>query len=130
MRLHQAGIANVVALMGSSMSMEQEHLLTMHLKTVIVAVDGDDAERAAGPDIVTRLARRCFVRTVELPEGRQPDNLVDDEVRTIFQSYKTRALCMRGSCCSVVVRFSSLANTTHADHNAGTVRVLLRPQIW
>ena len=76
-RLHELGIQDGIALMGSSMSPEQEELITEHFSYVTVLMDGDDAGRKAQEDILRRLSMKIFVRLVELPEGIQPDKLTE-----------------------------------------------------
>jgi DNA primase len=86
MRIHQAGFPHVVALMGSSMSREQEDRLAAHFKGVILALDGDEAGKRATDDIALRLARRVYIRIAPVPDGAQPDDLSDDDLGTIFGS--------------------------------------------
>jgi DNA primase len=83
--LHQAGIS-AVALMGRSMSKEQEELLASVESTarLVVLVDGDEPGRAAAPEITLRLARHRFVRIAELPIGKQPDHFQPDELRALL----------------------------------------------
>ena len=68
-----------VALMGSSMSDEQEKLLADHFTAAWLMLDGDDAGRDAIRKIAPRLARKMFVRIVELPDGMQPDMMKTEE---------------------------------------------------
>jgi len=75
-RIWQAGFKNVVGLMGSVLSQEQEELLTGQAKMVTLMLDRDEAGRKAVQEILPRLARKLFVRVIELPsEGDQPDKL-------------------------------------------------------
>lgn len=75
-RIWQGGYRNVVALMGSTLSREQEDLLVNHAQAAVLMLDRDDAGRKATQEILSRLARRIFVRVIELPsEGDQPDRL-------------------------------------------------------
>jgi DNA primase len=80
-RIWQTGFKNVIALMGSVLSKEQEGLLTGHAKMVVLMLDQDEAGKKATEEILSRLARRVFVRVVELPtEGDQPDRLKQEEL--------------------------------------------------
>jgi DNA primase len=74
-----------VALMGSSMSAEQEALLAEHFTAAWIMLDGDEAGRNATRDIVPRLARRMFVRAVELPDGAQPDMMKAEDLNVILK---------------------------------------------
>ena len=51
---------------------------------VILLFDGDVAGRAASDDCIKRLARRIFVKAVELPEEKQPDMLTADELQLVL----------------------------------------------
>jgi DNA primase len=71
--LWQRGRKNVVAIMGSSMSDEQEKLIVETARQkggnrarVLIAMDGDEAGRRGMQETAARLAPQVFVRTVEL----------------------------------------------------------------
>ena len=71
-----------VALMGSTMSAMQEKLLAEHFGLVVLMLDGDEAGRAATEEIADRLQRVIYqVKTVELDNGVQPDQLSAEEIR-------------------------------------------------
>jgi len=73
-----------VALMGCSMSDEQESQLALNFRQVIIALDGDEAGRKAAVEIAARLAHKLWVRVVEVPDGRQPDQLSTEELRVLL----------------------------------------------
>jgi DNA primase len=75
LRVHRAGLPWVVALMGSSLSAEQENALLAAFDRVILLLDGDPAGRAASRAIAARLSRRYRVAEVQVPDGAQPDQL-------------------------------------------------------
>lgn len=76
----QAGFP-CVALMGSTLSKTQEDLIAKHFGSVIVMLDGDDAGRSATEEIADRLQRVVFkVKTVELDDGVQPDELSIEQI--------------------------------------------------
>lgn len=74
-RVHQAGFPCVVALMGSSLSASQERVLVERFERVVPMLDGDAAGRAASRVINARLSGTCSVAQVNVPEGKQPDQL-------------------------------------------------------
>jgi DNA primase len=81
MKVSQAGYS-CVALMGSTMSPIQERMLAENLSDIIVMLDGDEAGRGARETIANRLRQVVFkVGTVALPDGVQPDQLSDAELR-------------------------------------------------
>lgn len=81
----QAGFP-VVALMGCSLSEAQEQLLTSDFNSVVVMLDGDEVGRKAAEEISARLTRKMFVRVVDVGEGRQPDQLSTDELKSLLSS--------------------------------------------
>ena len=81
MSVHQAGLPAVVALMGSSLSEAQEKLLC-RFKQVILFLDGDEAGQLATGSIAARLISQTFVKAVRLSDGKQPDQLSSDEIKT------------------------------------------------
>ena len=80
-KVHQAGLPNVVALMGSSLSENQEQCLCQ-FKRVILFLDGDEPGRIATQSIAARLMSQTFVKVVHLANGKQPDQLSSDEIKT------------------------------------------------
>jgi len=86
--LWQAGFRKVVALMGSTMSEQQEELLRRHTdrdSRIIVLMDEDDAGREGRENIVVRLARFAFVKApVFEQEDTQPDHLSAEELSAIL----------------------------------------------
>lgn len=87
MKLHQHGVRKVVALMGSTMSAAQEELIRRHTdykSQVIVMLDEDEAGRAGGEDIATRLSKFCFVKVHTFEkDGQQPEDLSAEEVQQL-----------------------------------------------
>lgn len=87
--LWQCGIAKCVALMGSSLSGEQEELLANALPdggVIELLLDNDEAGQTATEEIAKRLLDFALVRSITLPEGiRQPDELTPDEIAQIFE---------------------------------------------
>lgn len=86
LRLHQAGLAHVVALLGCELTAEQEELLVRATDRVVLMLDRDAAgERAVG-EILPRLARRVSVRVLDDYPAAQPDDLTDDQLRTLVRA--------------------------------------------
>ncbi len=78
MKVHQAGFPNVVALMGSSLSDEQQKLLAF--EHVVLFLDGDEAGRGATKIVADQLARKMYVRIVDVPDLMQPDQLSSEQI--------------------------------------------------
>ncbi len=88
MKVVQAGFPNTVALMGSSLSAQQEHLLIENFDRVLLMLDGDDAGRKGSEDIAARLSRKLFVRIIEVPSGKQPDGFSAEDLNRILSFKK------------------------------------------
>jgi len=83
LKVHQAGLPSVVALMGCSLSQHQEQLLRAYFDEAILLLDGDKAGRAAAPAVASRLVSTLSTRIVEVPYGTQPDQLGADQIRCL-----------------------------------------------
>ena len=82
-RVHQAGLPGVVALMGCALSFRQEELICEHFREVVLLLDGDTPGRAAAAAIAQRLVSKVSTRLVEIPPGSQPDQLGVDQIRCL-----------------------------------------------
>jgi len=83
----QAGFKNVAALMGSSMSPEQEELIVEAVGKdgrVILMFDGDKAGQECTDQAMARLASRVFVKAIKLDEGVQPDKLTKEGINNLL----------------------------------------------
>lgn len=90
-RLWQAGFPNVVALMGSSLSKEQEELIIKAVGSagkVILLFDNDEAGNACEEDALKRLSRKCFVGVASLPDGKELDKTEEEEIKAFLNKGK------------------------------------------
>jgi DNA primase len=81
--LTQAGITNVVALVGASCSETQACLLRDLVPedgSLWLFPDGDKAGERMAEETLAMLAPYCFVRWVKLPEGQQPTDVGKEEL--------------------------------------------------
>jgi DNA primase len=83
-KVHQSGFPNVVALMGSSLSEAQEHLLLALTDRLALMFDGDDAGTKCLREFYVRLRRRMYLREIHLEPGEQPDALSEDRIRELL----------------------------------------------
>jgi hypothetical protein len=86
LRVSQAGVENVVALMGTELYERPARLLVEWFRGVVLLLDGDEAGRLARDRVAARLRDRCEVRVIGLPEGVQPDQLPDCRLRALIES--------------------------------------------
>lgn len=86
--LHQAGIENVVAASGTSLTTEQIRLIKRYTPNVKILFDGDFAGLKAalrGIDLI--LAQDLNVKVVMLPDGEDPDSYLQSVGTTAFKTF-------------------------------------------
>lgn len=86
--MHKAGIENVVASSGTSLTDDQIQLLSRFTKNIIVLFDGDTAGIKAslrGIDMI--LEKGLNVKTVLLPDKEDPDSFASKVGAQAFQDY-------------------------------------------
>ncbi len=86
--LHQAGIDNVVASSGTSLTVEQIRLIKRFTPNIKILYDGDAAGIKAalrGLDLV--LEQNMNVKIVLLPDGEDPDSYVQRVGATAFRAF-------------------------------------------
>ena len=91
--LHQAGVRESVAIMGTALTQEQLAELGRSAPKVLLALDAD----RSGQEAMLRAARAAGdrgleLRVVELPEGRDPAELVEQDGADAFFSRLERAV--------------------------------------
>jgi DNA primase len=87
LKVHQAGTAPVVALMGTVLYPSQQRALLEHFQSVILMLDGDAAGRHATATIAAQLQPHVSVHVIHLPELVQPDQLSTQAFRPIWQAH-------------------------------------------
>jgi DNA primase len=90
--LHQAGVREAVAIMGTALTQEQLALLSQAAPLVLLALDAD----RAGQEAMLRAARSASdrgveLRVVEMPEGRDPAELLAESGTDAFSDRLQRA---------------------------------------
>ncbi|MEM8909945.1 MAG: DNA primase, partial [Bacteroidota bacterium] len=86
--LHQAGIENVVASSGTSLTVDQIRLVKRYTPNMKILYDGDPAGVKAalrGLDLV--LEQDMNVKVVLLPEGEDPDSYLQQVGASAFKNY-------------------------------------------
>jgi DNA primase len=84
LKVYQAGLRSVVALMGAVLYRSPERALREHFRQVVLMLDGDATGRKASWIIADRLRRHCAVRVAQLPADVQPDQLSAETIRDIL----------------------------------------------
>lgn len=88
LQMHQAGVENVVASSGTSLTVDQIKLIKRFTRNVTVIYDGDAAGiKASMRGIDMLLKEGLTVRVVALPEGDDPDSFARSHNATELQQY-------------------------------------------
>ena len=75
--VYSGGFRNVVASMGTSLTVEQARMLKRYADTVLISYDGDGAGQKATIRGLEILANEGLtVRVVQLPDGLDPDDVI------------------------------------------------------
>ena len=91
--LHQYGISNVVASLGTALTINQAKLLKRYCDEVYICYDSDSAGREAtlrGLDILTNAG--CDVKIVNLPRSKDPDEFIRSEGEEAFLKAVKKAM--------------------------------------
>jgi len=86
--LHQAGIENVVASGGTSLTMDQLRLVKKYTNNLTIIYDGDSAGiKAALRGLDLAIEEGLNVRLVLIPDGEDPDSYVNKVGATAFNDF-------------------------------------------
>jgi DNA primase len=86
--LHQAGIENVVASGGTSLTIDQLRLIKKYTNNLTIIYDGDSAGiKAALRGLEMALEESLNVKLVLIPDGEDPDSYVNKVGTTAFQQF-------------------------------------------
>lgn len=91
--LYQAGVKNVVASSGTSLTDEQIQLLSRFTKNIFVLFDADSAGQKAALRSIELLLKQDFdVKVIELPKGEDPDSYINKFGKEKFDEEVARAV--------------------------------------
>jgi DNA primase len=93
--LHQSGIINAVASLGTALTEEQGRLLRMYGEEVIISYDSDVAGQNAtqkGLDILDELG--CSVKVLKVPDGKDPDDYIKSHGADSFMKLIGKSLTL------------------------------------
>ena len=93
--LYEAGVSNVVASLGTALTLQQARLIKRYAETVYIAYDGDAAGQNAtirGLDILS--GEGLNVRVIVFPDGKDPDEFIHAEGKDAFDALKDGALTL------------------------------------
>ncbi|GAB3795428.1 DNA primase [Virgibacillus kimchii] len=89
---YQAGIKNVIATLGTSLTNTQAKLLNRYVDTVILCYDGDEAGMEAAYKAAVSLRQAgCDVRIAQLQDGMDPDDFIKTHGKDVFEKKVIKA---------------------------------------
>ena len=124
--LHQAGVTEAVAIMGTALTQEQMTGLGQAARTVYLALDAD----RAGQDAMLRAARAAKEKqldllVVDMPEGRDPAELVAEDGPDAFRVRLEKAREVPDFQARRVVALANLERPGGRDEALAEVRPLV-----
>lgn len=126
--LHQAGVQNAVGVMGTSLTDEQARELERTARTLLLALDAD----RAGQEAMVRASRiaagrRLELRVVELPEGKDPADLIEQEGPDAVRERVARSVPFVAFHVAKILAGSDLGDAEGKDRAIGELRPVLAP---
>lgn len=91
--LHQNGITNVCASLGTALTIDQAKLLRRYSKNIYICYDADAAGRAAtlrGLEILSSMD--CNIKVISIPKGKDPDEYVKNNGKEGFMKLVENAV--------------------------------------
>lgn len=93
--LHQYGIKNAVASLGTAFTAQQAKLLKRYANEIIIAYDSDTAGQRATLKGLSILEKEgCIVKVLTLPKGMDPDEFIRKEGQDAFNSLVDSSLSL------------------------------------
>ncbi len=93
--LHEAGVDNAVASLGTALTQQQARLIKRYVPNVFICYDGDAAGQSAtlrGLDILS--AEGLTVRVIVIPNGLDPDEYIRQYGKDAFLGLKDKAMAL------------------------------------
>lgn len=110
-QLHQAGINNVVAALGTALSVQHIELLRRYTRNIIMVFDADTAgENAMQRSIEPFMAAQLSPRFILLPPGEDPDSFVKQNGPGKFRHYMDNAGLVLDHVIEKTIQQHSLAD--------------------
>jgi len=107
-KLHQAGIKNVVASLGTALTEEQARLLRRYAEKTIILYDGDEAGQRESLRAIEVLRKaELKIEVTSLPPGKDPDDFIDHYGKEGFWSY-----IQNNSCSDIEFKLNRYIGTT------------------
>lgn len=109
--LHINGIKNVVAGLGTALTVDQAALIAKFTRRVVINYDGDEAGIKAAMRAITELnARDIDIKVLTLPNGQDPDEFIRVNGVSAYNKARGQALPFLTFALETAMRKRSMAN--------------------
>ncbi|MGD9563222.1 MAG: DNA primase [Pyrinomonadaceae bacterium] len=109
--LHQFGVTNVAASLGTAFTPEQSKLLSRFTKKVVISYDGDAAGiKAARRAIEELLPNDLEIKVLVLPNGQDPDDFIRANGAEAYNEARGRAVTFLNFTLDASLKGRSLSN--------------------
>ncbi|HEY4280124.1 MAG TPA: DNA primase [Conexibacter sp.] len=124
--LHQAGVQNAVGVMGTSLTDEQARELERTARTLVLALDADNAGQEAMVR-ASRIAagRRLELRVVPLPEGLDPADLIHRDGAEAVRERVGRSVPFVSFHVDKILGAADIADAEGKDRALGELRPVI-----
>ncbi|MEY7998953.1 DNA primase [Clostridium sp. Mt-5] len=115
--LHQCGITNAVASLGTALTVNQARLMARYADKVIISYDADTAGQMAtmrGMDILKDAGLE--VEVLQIPNGKDPDEFIRNNGRTNFLRLVDKALPL------IEYRIQNVKRNINFNNSEGTIK--------
>lgn len=93
MAMHQAGIKNVIAAMGTAFTLAQVRAISRYTDTVYICFDGDKAGKKATDRSLEEFSKEnMVVKIIRIPNNKDPDEYIKEFGVEAFEKLKEKAL--------------------------------------
>ena len=119
--LHQAGITNAVAALGTSFTAEQVNLISRYTKEIVIIMDADAAgQKAVKRAFETLKNSGLNVKVVSVPEGKDPDEFIKKHGADKFK------YLLEGAVSDMDYKLLAAAEGINTNEDAGRIEYIGR----
>lgn len=122
--LHQAGITNAVAALGTAFTDEHASLLARYTSEIVLTLDSDDAGRQATERALKILSKTGLpVRVLNIPDGKDPDEFIKKQGKNSQNAFRD---LLKASMNSIEYKLIAVAQGLNIDTDSGRLEYLKR----
>ncbi|QDU76213.1 DNA primase [Bremerella volcania] len=117
--LHEAGVKNAVAVLGTALGPRHIQLLRRYADTVYLVLDGDDAGQKRTSEVLELfIAQQVDLRICTLPEKLDPCDFVQQQGAEAFRAHLAKSLDALEHKIRIATAGIDLANDLHSANDA------------